>query len=294
MYVLLVPLAALALFGIVKLVTRGENSAAVTSDSVDPFASTTLPGTTIDPNAPTTTLTPLPSTIAGATVTGDTTCPAADGSSPRTIIVRQGTTELHRRHQDLHRRGDHQQGRLHHRARCQRGAVDGQQLRRAGPIPLLRQHHLPSGHPGVRRAVRRPDGYRHGWARLQLRRRTAGGRLLQGRLDRHGQLGPRYQWQPVLHHHRRQRCGTARQLHPVRSGHRRPRHHGEGARRARQSRSSRERRPATRADHHPVRHRSPKPESVDQSVWSREVAVDGHLADALPSFGRSYQRRTTG
>ena len=85
MYVLLIPLAALALYGIVKLVTRGENSAAVTSDSVDPFASTTLPGTTIDPNAPTTTLTPLPSTIAGATVTGDTTCPAADGSSPRTI-----------------------------------------------------------------------------------------------------------------------------------------------------------------------------------------------------------------
>jgi peptidyl-prolyl cis-trans isomerase B (cyclophilin B) len=89
MYVLLIPLAALALYGIVKLVTRGDNStAAVTSDSVDPFASTTtlpLATTTIDPNAPTTTLTPLPSTIAGATVTGDTTCPAADGSSPRTI-----------------------------------------------------------------------------------------------------------------------------------------------------------------------------------------------------------------
>ncbi|MEY2417069.1 MAG: peptidyl-prolyl cis-trans isomerase [Ilumatobacteraceae bacterium] len=86
MYVLLIPLAALALYGIVKLVTRSDNStAAVTSDSVDPFASTTLPGTTIDPNAPTTTLTPLPSTIAGATVTGDTTCPAVDGSSPRTI-----------------------------------------------------------------------------------------------------------------------------------------------------------------------------------------------------------------
>jgi peptidyl-prolyl cis-trans isomerase B (cyclophilin B) len=86
MYVLLIPLAALALYGIVKLVTRSDNStAAVTSDSVDPFASTTIPSTTIDPNAPTTTLTPLPSTIAGATVTGDTTCPAADGSSPRTI-----------------------------------------------------------------------------------------------------------------------------------------------------------------------------------------------------------------
>ena len=85
MYVLLIPLVALALYGIVKLVTRSDNSTAVTSDSVDPFASSTLPGTTIDPNAPTTTLTPLPSTIAGATVTGDTTCPAADGSSPRTI-----------------------------------------------------------------------------------------------------------------------------------------------------------------------------------------------------------------
>ncbi len=40
---------------------------------------------TVDPNIPTTTLTPLPSTIAGATLTGDTPCPAADGSSPRTI-----------------------------------------------------------------------------------------------------------------------------------------------------------------------------------------------------------------
>ena len=30
-------------------------------------------------------MTPLPSTIAGATLTGDTPCPAADGSSPRTI-----------------------------------------------------------------------------------------------------------------------------------------------------------------------------------------------------------------
>jgi peptidyl-prolyl cis-trans isomerase B (cyclophilin B) len=82
MYVLLIPIAALALFGIVKLVTRGDNSPAVTSDTADPFASST---TSIDPNAPTTTLTPLPSTIAGATITGDTTCPAADGSSPRAI-----------------------------------------------------------------------------------------------------------------------------------------------------------------------------------------------------------------
>ena len=83
MYVLLIPIAALALFGIVKLVTRSDNSpAAGTSDTADPFGSST---TSIDPNIPTTTLTPLPSTIAGATITGDTTCPAADGSSSRAI-----------------------------------------------------------------------------------------------------------------------------------------------------------------------------------------------------------------
>jgi cyclophilin family peptidyl-prolyl cis-trans isomerase len=83
--VLLIPIAALALFGIVKLVTRGDDSVASTTDTADPFGSST----TIDPNIPTTTLTPLPSTIAGATITGATTCPAADGSSARTITFAQ-------------------------------------------------------------------------------------------------------------------------------------------------------------------------------------------------------------
>jgi peptidyl-prolyl cis-trans isomerase B (cyclophilin B) len=80
MYVLLIPIGALALYGIVRLVSNDDSSAATSSTSVDPLASTT-----VDPNLPTTTLTPLPSTIAGATLTSDTPCPAADGSSPRTI-----------------------------------------------------------------------------------------------------------------------------------------------------------------------------------------------------------------
>jgi cyclophilin family peptidyl-prolyl cis-trans isomerase len=86
MYLLLIPLGALALYGIVKLV--GDDSGAVSSSSttIDPFAATT---TTLDPLAPTTTLTPLPSTIAGATLTGETPCPAADGTSPRTITFAQ-------------------------------------------------------------------------------------------------------------------------------------------------------------------------------------------------------------
>ena len=79
MYLLLVPVAALALFGLVKLVTRNNSSSTATTNTSAASA------TTLDPNAPTTTLTPLPSTIAGATITGDTTCPAADGTSPRTI-----------------------------------------------------------------------------------------------------------------------------------------------------------------------------------------------------------------
>jgi peptidyl-prolyl cis-trans isomerase B (cyclophilin B) len=81
MYVLLIPLGAVLISGLVWLFNRGDNGApASASTTIDEFASTT-----IDPNAPTTTLTPLPSTIAGATLTGDTPCPAADGSSPRTI-----------------------------------------------------------------------------------------------------------------------------------------------------------------------------------------------------------------
>ena len=79
MYLLLVPVAALALFGLVKLVTRNNSTSTATTNT------SAVSTTTLDPNAPTTTLTPLPSTIAGATITGDTTCPAADGTSPRTI-----------------------------------------------------------------------------------------------------------------------------------------------------------------------------------------------------------------
>jgi peptidyl-prolyl cis-trans isomerase B (cyclophilin B) len=71
MYVLLIPLAALALIGVIKLVGSDDSSGSA--------ATTTIPA------GPTTTLTPLPSTIAGATLTGDTPCPEADGSSPRTI-----------------------------------------------------------------------------------------------------------------------------------------------------------------------------------------------------------------
>jgi peptidyl-prolyl cis-trans isomerase B (cyclophilin B) len=90
MYFLLIPVAALALIGVIKVVGGGDDNSASSSSTPDEFGSTTLDPlagstTTIDPNAPTTTLTPLPSTIAGATLTGDTPCPAADGSSPRTI-----------------------------------------------------------------------------------------------------------------------------------------------------------------------------------------------------------------
>jgi cyclophilin family peptidyl-prolyl cis-trans isomerase len=82
MYVLLIPVAALALIGIIKLVGDDDSAATATTTTIDPFASST---TSVDPNLPTTTLTPLPSTIAGAALTGDTPCPAADGTSPRTI-----------------------------------------------------------------------------------------------------------------------------------------------------------------------------------------------------------------
>jgi peptidyl-prolyl cis-trans isomerase B (cyclophilin B) len=90
MYFLLIPIGALALIGVIKLIGGGSSTTATGTSTGDELGSAAPPGslagsTTIDPNAPTTTLTPLPSTIAGATLTGDTPCPAADGSAPRTI-----------------------------------------------------------------------------------------------------------------------------------------------------------------------------------------------------------------
>jgi cyclophilin family peptidyl-prolyl cis-trans isomerase len=70
MYVVLIPLAAIAITGIAVWAKGGSDSTAATTTSVP---------------LPTTTTTPLPSTIPGATLTGDTPCPAADGSSARTI-----------------------------------------------------------------------------------------------------------------------------------------------------------------------------------------------------------------
>jgi cyclophilin family peptidyl-prolyl cis-trans isomerase len=79
MYLLLIPLAAIAITGIAVL-TKGDGGGTASSSTttIDQFGSTTTLG------APTTTI-PLPSTIPGATITGDTPCPAADGSAARTI-----------------------------------------------------------------------------------------------------------------------------------------------------------------------------------------------------------------
>lgn len=73
MFLLLIPLAAIAITGVAVLTKGNGGSTAATTTTV-----TLAPSTTI-------TTTPLPSTIPGATLTGDTPCPAADGSSARTI-----------------------------------------------------------------------------------------------------------------------------------------------------------------------------------------------------------------
>jgi len=86
MYIILIPIVAVAISGIVWLINRGDNGSAAT----DVTTTTLFATTTVDPNAPTTTTTPLPSTIAPAPpLTGATPCPAADGSSPRTVAFAQ-------------------------------------------------------------------------------------------------------------------------------------------------------------------------------------------------------------
>jgi cyclophilin family peptidyl-prolyl cis-trans isomerase len=57
--------------------TPAASTAGTTTTSVDPTGgSTTIPPTTV----------PLPTTVPGATLTGDTPCPAADGSTARAIM----------------------------------------------------------------------------------------------------------------------------------------------------------------------------------------------------------------
>src|SRR5215204_5815119 len=86
MYIVLIPIAAVAISGLVWLINRGDGGSA--ADNTVPTSSVAA-ATTLDPNVPTTTLTPLPTTIAGAALTGATPCPAADGSSPRTVTFAQ-------------------------------------------------------------------------------------------------------------------------------------------------------------------------------------------------------------
>jgi cyclophilin family peptidyl-prolyl cis-trans isomerase len=81
MYLLLIPLVAVAITGIAFLVKGGSNNHGTATAG----STTTIAGSsaTLDLNSATTL--PPPSTIVGATLTGDTPCPAADGSSARTI-----------------------------------------------------------------------------------------------------------------------------------------------------------------------------------------------------------------
>ncbi len=76
-------------------------------------------------------------------------------------VVREGTADVHRPGEEVHGGGRHQLRQLHHRARPQGRAEDGEQLRRALAVPLLRRHHVPPRRCGLRDPVRRPEGRRH-------------------------------------------------------------------------------------------------------------------------------------
>ena len=81
MYLLLIPLVAVAITGIAFLVKGNSNS----SGTATAASTTTIAGSSATLDLNTATTLPPPSTIVGATLTGDTPCPAADGSSARTI-----------------------------------------------------------------------------------------------------------------------------------------------------------------------------------------------------------------
>jgi cyclophilin family peptidyl-prolyl cis-trans isomerase len=84
-WVLLAVVGVIAIIGISFLIGRGggDDNSSSTTVPADTSASS-VPDTSAQ-TVPASTAFPPPSTVPGATLTGDTPCPAADGSSPRTI-----------------------------------------------------------------------------------------------------------------------------------------------------------------------------------------------------------------
>ena len=104
----------------------------------------------------------VPETTVPGDITGETPCPAADGSTRTGDHLREPAAHVHRPGQDLHRDDRHQRGQLHGRPRRHEGAADGQQLRRAVPLPLLRRVDVPPDRAQLRGAGRRSARHRRG------------------------------------------------------------------------------------------------------------------------------------
>jgi cyclophilin family peptidyl-prolyl cis-trans isomerase len=81
MYLLLIPLVAAAITGIAVLVNHKSSGA----PAANAASTTSVAGSSATLDLTTATTIPVPSTIYGAAIAGDTPCPAADGSSGRTI-----------------------------------------------------------------------------------------------------------------------------------------------------------------------------------------------------------------
>ena len=147
----------------------------------------------------------------GAKVTGDTPCPAADGSSKRTTSFEKAPPTCIKDGKTYTATPRDFGGRHHGRARLDGCSDRRQQLRGAGPLPLLRRRALPSDH----RRLRRPVGHAGGpgvrrhrdHAGLHDSRRASRrqwavqpGRCVPRRRPRYGQLAvPDTASEPVLH-----------------------------------------------------------------------------------------------
>jgi cyclophilin family peptidyl-prolyl cis-trans isomerase len=81
---IIVPVALVGLVVLALLVNRDNDEGDATSTT---STTTSLPGSTT--TAATTTTAALPTTVPGATITGETPCPAADGSSERAVSFEQ-------------------------------------------------------------------------------------------------------------------------------------------------------------------------------------------------------------
>ena len=124
----------------------------------------------------------------GNAITGDTPCPPADGSAERTTSFEKPPPMCIDPAKTYTAAVETNKGNFTIELDPKAAPKTVNNFVVLSLVPLLRRHHVPPDHHGLRHPVRRPEGRRHRRPRLRVRRRAARGGRVQARLTRDGEL----------------------------------------------------------------------------------------------------------